>query len=129
MKEKHEHLDKIIDEVVKATSPSEDEIVKIAESPFLFRRIRVRIEQENKSDNSILSFWSDLFQTFKLATKVTATVALLVIFVFVLIPKSSQQKNSVASNTPVLDELANDELFAEVVGLPASVKIPNEVRK
>lgn len=129
MREKQEYLDKLIDEVVKATSASEDEITRVAESPFLFRRIRVRIEQEEKSDNSILSFWSDLFQTFKLATKVTATVALLVIFAFVLIPKSSPQKNNLVSNTPVLDELANDDMFAEVVGLPASAKIPNEVRK
>lgn len=132
MNERQEkHLDNLIDEIVKATSASQNEINSVAETPFLYRRIRARLEEENK-DKSILSLWSDLFRTFKLATQATAIIALIAVAVFLLQPSKSQSlKDNAISASPLLDEVvfSNDDMFEDAVGLSNSNKVLNEVKK
>lgn len=128
MQQEHNKLDNLVDEIVRATTVNEDDVNAIAESPFLYRRIRVRISEEKDTDRSILSFWSDLFSTFKLATKVTAAVALIIVFTFFLLPSKSPA-NEAMSATPVLDVALGDDMFAEAVELPNSAKVPYEVNK
>ena len=128
MQAEHNNLDNLVDEIVRATAVNEDDVNAIAESPFLYRRIRVRISEEKDTDRSILSFWSDLFSTFKLATKVTAAVALIIVFAFFLLPSKSPASEAM-SPTPVLDVALSDDMFAEAVELPNGAKVPYEVNK
>lgn len=131
MNDKHEkQLDSLIDEIVKATSANQNEINRVAESPFLYRRIRARIEAEN-NDKSILSLWGDLFRTFKLATQVTAIIALVAIGIFLFQPSKTQSlKDNAVSASPLLDEVvfSNDDMFEDAVGLPNGNKVPKEVK-
>lgn len=132
MNERQEkQLDNLIDEIVKTTSVSQNEINTVAESPFLYRRIRARIEDENK-DKSIFSLWSDLFRTFKLATQFTAIIALIAVAVFLLQPSKNQSlKDNAVSASPLLDEVvfSSDDMFEDAVGLSNSNKVLNEVKK
>lgn len=128
MQAEHNKLDNLVDEIVRATDVNEDDVNAIAESPFLYRRIRVRIGEEKDGNRSILSFWGDLFATFKLATKITAAVALIIVFTFFLIPSMTPVNDAMLS-TPVLDVALGDDMFAEAVELPNGAKAPNEVSK
>jgi hypothetical protein len=126
---KEELIEKIIDEVVKTSSPKQDEINAVAESPFLYRRIRNRIEENKKGDNSILNFWSDLFRIFKLVTQATAIITLLVVSLFLLAPSNSKLPGDSSSAQNQAADFDDDEMFDETIGLLNDTKAPKEVKK
>jgi hypothetical protein len=126
---KEERIENLIDEVVKVSSPNQDEINAVAESPFLYRRIRNRIEEEKKDDNSILNFWSDLFRTFKLATQATAVIALIAVGIFLFVPSNTNSSNENASAQRQSVDFDDEEMFDETIGFANETKAPKEVKK
>lgn len=125
---KEERIENLIDKIVKASLPNQDEINAVAESPFLYRRIRNRIEEE-RQDNSILRFWADLFRVFKLATQATAIIALVALGVLLFLPSNTTLPSDNSSAQRQSADLYDEEMFNETIGLSTEVKSPKEVKK
>lgn len=69
-------LDRLSDELFRALEASDNEINTAAESPFLFRRIRARIEAEQRRMNEENNSWFALMAQFRQAIPVFALLAI-----------------------------------------------------
>lgn len=136
MKNKQEGLDKLIDEVLNASSADQEEVNRMAESPFLYGRLRAQIKEEKRLQSETSNFWDEIFFSFKLAAKVMTVFALIVIGFFVLQPQpkshiDEEQASAEQIQTQPADvaELSNEELFAETIGLQNDLKLSDEVKR
>lgn len=69
-------LDRLSDELFRALEASDNEINTAAESPFLFRRIRARIEAEQRRMNEENNSWFALMAQVRQAIPVFALLAI-----------------------------------------------------
>jgi hypothetical protein len=114
-------FERIETEIFCALEASEAEIEAAANSPFLYQRIRARLEAETKQRNEPGKEWLAWLATARLAAPALALVALLAIGVFWTVGKSGATTSlSAAGNTEVSLagelSLSNDELLVELVG-------------
>jgi hypothetical protein len=72
-----EKLDRLSDELLRAFDASESEINTAATSPFLYRRIRVRIEAEEKRRAAEGNPWLAILSILRRAIPALAMVAML----------------------------------------------------
>jgi hypothetical protein len=114
-----EKLDRISDELLRAFEASEAEIEMAAASPFLYRRIRVRIEAEERRLAEQRSAWLSLLTGAKRAIPVMAMLAIVAFASLMIAPALPQQRqpsDMVSEEPPTLMSdvfsFSQDELIA-----------------
>jgi hypothetical protein len=111
-----EKLNRFGDELLRAFEAGEAEISTAAASPFLYRRIRVRIEAEEQRLAQQRGAWVSLLVGVKHAIPVVAAFAVIALTSLMLTPSISQQYEE---PTLMLDvfSFSQDELIASAAGL------------
>ena len=119
-----EMLNRFGDELLRASEAGEAEISTAAASPFLYRRIRVRIEAEEQRLARQRGAWMSLLVGVKHAIPVVAAFAVVAVASLMLTPPISQQwpPAGVGNDEPptlMLDvfSFSQDELIASAAGL------------
>jgi hypothetical protein len=117
-----EMLNRFSDELLRAFEAGEAEISTAAASPFLYRRIRVRIEAEERRLARQRSAWMSLLVGVKHAIPVVAAFAVIALTSLMLTPSISQQlpgQGIVDEPTLMLDvfSFSQDELIASAAGV------------
>jgi len=117
-----ETLNRFSGELLRAFEAGETEISNAAASPFLFRRIRVRIEAEERRLAQQRGAWLSLLAGVKHA--IPALLAFAVVAVASLMLTSSQQAPGAGNEDPptlMLDvfSFSQDELIASAAGVGA----------
>lgn len=116
-----EKLERLSDELFRALEASESEINTAAESPFLFRRIRARIESEQRRLAEENNPWLALLMQFRQAVPVFALLAVLALGSSLYLHfndsngGTSEQPN-IVSGLPMFLQDDQDELDASLVG-------------
>jgi hypothetical protein len=116
-----EKLDRFGDELLRAFEASETEINNAAASPFLFRRIRARIEAEQRRQAEESNPWLTLFAQFRQAIPVFALLAVVALVSSLYLHsgenrnQSEQQMNLVAG-LPVFLQDSQDDVEASLIG-------------
>ena len=108
----NEKLDRFGAELMHAFEASETEVNTAAASPFLFRRIHVRIEAEQRRQTEENNPWLALFVQVRRAIPVFALLAVAALI-------SSLYLHSARSQFPVNGGTAADQQTTLVAGLPA----------
>lgn len=119
-----EMLNRFSDELLRAFEAGEAEISTAAASPFLYRRIRVRIEAEEQRIARQRGAWMSLLVGVKHAIPVVAAFAVVAVASLMLTPSISQQwpPAGVGNDEPptlMLDvfSFSQDELIASAAGV------------
>jgi hypothetical protein len=119
-----EKLDRFGDKLLRAFEASEAEINHAATSPFLYRRIRARIEAEERRLTEQRSTWMALLQSAKRAIPLMAMLAIVAFVTLMVVPPNSlqtQTENGTGEEAPTLisDVFAYspDEMLASAVGV------------
>src|SRR5215831_925854 len=86
-----ETLNRFSDELLRAGEAGEAEILTAAASPFLYRRIRVRIEAEEKRMARQRGAWLSLLAGVKYAIPVMAVFAVVAVASLMLTPSQQLQ--------------------------------------
>lgn len=116
-----EKLDRFGDELLRAFEASEAEINNAAASPFLFRRIRARIEAEQRRQMEENNPWLTLFAQVRQAIPVFALLAVVALVSSLYLYSgenrnpSDQQMNLVAG-LPVFLQDSQEDVEASLVG-------------
>jgi hypothetical protein len=108
-----EKLDRLGDELLRAFDASDLEINTAAASPFLYRRIRARIEAEERQRSEERSSWFALLQTARQSLPALALLAALAASWHWVAPEPAA--TSEAGLELSLD-LPNDDVDATLVG-------------
>ncbi|HEY9435789.1 MAG TPA: hypothetical protein VI260_30385 [Blastocatellia bacterium] len=121
-----ETLNRFSDELLRASEAGEAEISTAAASPFLYRRIRVRIEAEERRIAQQRGAWLSLLAGVKHAIPALLAFAVVAVGSLMLTPSLSQQWPTVGVGneeppTLLLDVLSfsQDELIASAAGVEA----------
>lgn len=117
-------LDRLGEELMRALEPSEAEITTAANSPFLFRRIRVRIAAEESARAEERNPWRALLVQARHALPVIAVLAMMALGALWYAPSGASpikgviddQAPLVTTATPQLEE----ELVSSLVGWETS---------
>lgn len=117
-----EMLNRFSDELLRAFEAGEAEISTAATSPFLYRRIRVRIEAEERRLREQRGVWMSLLVGVKHAIPVVAAFAVIAVTSLMLTPSISQQlpgPSIIEEPTLMLDvfSFSQDELIASAAGV------------
>lgn len=119
-----ETLNRFSDELLSAFEAGEAEISTAAESPFLYRRIRVRIEAEERRIAQQRGAWLSMLAGVKHAIPALLAFAVVAVASLMLTPSLSQQRSTgVGVNedppTLMLDvfSFSQDELIASAAGV------------
>jgi len=118
-----EMLNRFSDELLRAFEAGEAEISTAAASPFLYRRIRVRIEAEERRLARQRGAWMSLLVGVKHAIPVVAAFAVIALTSLMLTPSISQQwqQGGVGNDEPTLMldvfSFSQDELIASAAGV------------
>lgn len=114
-----EMLNRFSDELLRAFEAGEAEISTAATSPFLYRRIRVRIEAEEQRLARQRGVWMSLLAGVKHAIPVVAALAVFAVASLMLTPSHSQHWPAHEEPTLMLDvfSFSQDELIASAVGV------------
>jgi hypothetical protein len=119
-----EKLNRFSDELLRAFEASEAEIETAASSPFLYRRIRVRIEAEERRIAEQRGAWMALLTGVKRAIPVMTMLAVVAFASLMVMPKLSQQRqsaNGAGEETPTLMSdvfsFSQDDLLASAAGV------------
>jgi hypothetical protein len=116
-----ETLNRFSGELLRAFEAGEAEISNAAASPFLYRRIRVRIEAEERRLSQQRGAWLSLLAGVKHA--IPALLAFAVVAVASLMLTPSQQAGVVNEDPPTLMldvfSFSQDELIASAAGVEA----------
>lgn len=112
-----EMLSRFGDELLRAFEASDAEINTAAASPFLYRRIRVRIEAEERRLAEQRGAWQALLTGVKRAIPVMAMLAVVALVSLMLIPSLSQQRQAMNGDEPPtlmsdVFSFSQDELIA-----------------
>ena len=112
-----EMLNRFSDELLRAFEAGESEISTAAASPFLYRRIRVRIEAEERRIARQRGAWMSLLAGVKHAIPLMAACAVIAVASLILEP-SRQQPAGLTNEEPTLMQdvfsFSQDELIASV---------------
>jgi hypothetical protein len=115
-----EMLNRFSDELLRAFEAGESEISTAAASPFLYRRIRVRIEAEERRLARQRGAWMSLLAGVKHAIPLMAACAVIAVASLILAP-SRQQTSGLANEEPTLMldvfSFSQDELIASAADL------------
>ena len=120
-----EKLDRFGEELLNALETSETEVNTAATSPFLYRRIRVRIEAEQKRLTEERGKWFSLLIEAKHAIPVLATIAMIAIGLLWYSPARVSQGPGSSNGTSTssqmmmiggLPVLSSDEMIVSIVG-------------
>ena len=121
-----ETLNRFSGELLRASEAGEAEISTAAASPFLYRRIRVRIEAEERRIAQQRGAWLSLLAGVKHAIPALLAFAVVAVASLMLTPSHSQQwpAASVGNEEPptlLLDvfSFSQDELIASAAGVEA----------
>jgi hypothetical protein len=115
-------LNRLSDELLRAFEAGESEISTAAASPFLYRRIRVRIEAEERRIASQRGAWLSLLAGVKHAIPVMAACAVIAV-ASLMLTRSHQWPAAVIGNeeppSMMLDvfSFSQDELIATAAGV------------
>jgi hypothetical protein len=118
-----EMLNRLSDELLRAFEAGESEISTAAASPFLYRRIRVRIEAEERRLARQRGAWMSLLDCVKHAIPVMAAFAVVAVASLMFAPSSQWQGQGVGVGneepTMMLDvfSFSQDELIATAAGV------------
>lgn len=118
-----EMLNRFSDELLRAFEAAEAEISTAAASPFLYRRIRVRIEAEEQRLARQRGAWLSLLAGVKHAIPVMVAFAVVAMASLMLTPSLSQQRPAagVGNEEPTLMldvfSFSQDELIASAAGV------------
>jgi hypothetical protein len=116
-----EKLDRFGDELLRAFEASEAEINNAAASPFLFRRIRARIEAEQRRQVEESNPWLTLFAQVRQAIPVFALLAV-VALVSSLYLYSGENRNqpdqqiTLVAGLPVFLQDSQEDVEASLIG-------------
>ncbi len=122
---KDEDIDRFGEQLLRAFEASQAEINTAATSPFLYRRIRVRIEAEERQRSEVKGKWFELLTEAKHAIPVLTMIAVMAIGLVWYSPAfSTSNPNGLNLSTnpsyaQVLAEipgLSSDEMMASFVG-------------
>jgi hypothetical protein len=117
-----EKLDRFSDELLRAFEASDTEINNAATSPFLYRRIRVRIEAEERRLAEQRNQWFALLVSAKHALPVLAMLAVIAVSAFLYLPSRWQQPIPSEEPPTLMSDVfsfSQDEMLASAVGLEA----------
>jgi hypothetical protein len=117
-----EKLDRFSDELLRAFEASDAEVSNAATSPFLYRRIRVRIEAEERRLAEQRSQWFAFLVSVKHALPVLATLAIVAIGALWYLPSQWQQQIPGEEPPTLMSDVfafSQDEMLASAVGLEA----------
>jgi hypothetical protein len=117
-----EKLDRFSDELLRAFEASDTEINNAATSPFLYRRIRVRIEAEERRLAERRNQWFALLVSAKHALPVLAMLAVIAVSAFLYLPSRWQQPIPSEEPPTLMSDVfsfSQDEMLASAVGLEA----------
>jgi len=119
-----EMLNRFSDELLRAFEVGEAEISTAAASPFLYRRIRVRIEAEERRLSRQRGAWVSLLAGVKHAIPALLTFAVVAVASLMLTPSLSQQwppAGAVNDDPPTLMSdvfsFSQDELISSAAGV------------
>jgi len=117
-----EMLNRFSDELLRAFEASDAEINTAAASPFLFRRIRVRIEAEERRLAEQRGAWQALLTGVKRAVPVMAMLAVVALVSLMLMPLLSQHRQTANGEEPptlISDvfSFSQDELIASAADM------------
>ncbi|MCG3164119.1 MAG: hypothetical protein JMDDDDMK_05602 [Acidobacteria bacterium] len=117
-----ETLNRFGDELLRAIEASDVEINTAAASPFLYRRIRVRIEAEERRLAEQRSVWLVLLTGAKRAIPVMAMLAVVAFVSLMLMPALSQQRQAANGEEPPtlmsdVFSFSQDDLIASAAGV------------
>ncbi len=116
-----EKLDRLSDELFRALEASESEIDNAAESPFLFRRIRARIESEQRRLAEETNPWLALMTQFRQAIPVFALLAVVALASSLYLHtnetnQSAPENPALVAGLPLFLQDDQDALDASLVG-------------
>ena len=117
-----EKLDRFSDKLLRAFEANDTEINNAATSPFLYRRIRVRIEAEERRLAQQRNQWFALLVGVKHALPVMATLAIIAIGSLWYLPSQWQQQIPGDEPPTLMSDVfsfSQDEMLASAVGLEA----------
>ncbi len=121
-----EKLDRFGDELLRAFEAGDAEINAAATSPFLYRRIRARIEAEERRLTEQRGAWTAMLASAKRAIPVLAMLAVVAFVSLMAIPQQTpprQTESATSDEAPTLlsdvFSFSQDELLASAVGLEA----------
>ncbi len=117
-----EKLDRFSDELLRAFEAGDAEVNNAATSPFLYRRIRVRIEAEERRLAEQRSQWFAFLVSMKHALPVLATLAIIAIGALWYLPPQWQQPIPGEEPPTLMSDVfafSQDEMLASAVGLEA----------
>lgn len=120
----NEKLDRFGEELLHALEASDSEINTAANSPFLYRRIRVRIEAEQRRRVEERGKWFALLTEAKHAIPVLATIAVVAAVLVWYTPAVVTQMPSAGNGSSATSQMStigdispftNDEMMASIV--------------
>jgi hypothetical protein len=116
-----EKMDRFGDELMRAFEASEAEINNAASSPFLFRRIRARIEAEQRRQAEESNPWLTLFAQVRQAIPVFALLAVVALVSSLYLysgenRKPTDQQMTLVAGLPVFLQDSQDDVEASLVG-------------
>lgn len=112
-------IDQLADELLSALAVSDAEIDAAAESPFLYRRIRVRIEQEERRRTGESNPWLALFQTAQRAVPAFVLAAIIASVASWYLHTQLAPGQPLISQTQIMGDVAgltSEEAVAAVAG-------------
>lgn len=119
-----ETLNRFSDELLRASEAGEAEILTAASSPFLYRRIRVRIEAEEQRLAQQRGAWLSMLYGVKHAIPALLAFAVVAVASLMMTPSLSQQWPAAGVGTEepptlMLDvfSFSQDELIASAAGV------------
>lgn len=120
-----ETLNRFSDELLRAFEAGEAEINTAATSPFLYRRIRVRIEAEERRLAQQRGAWLSMLAGVKHAIPALLAFAVVAVASLMLTPSQQGPPGAVNEDRPTLMEdvfsFSQDELIASAAGVEAGL--------
>lgn len=109
-----EKLNRFSDELLRAFEAGDAEINTAATSPFLYRRIRVRIEAEERRLAEQRGAWQDLLAGVKRAIPVMAMLAVVAFASLIMRQTANEDPPTLMSD---VFSFSQDELIASAAGI------------
>lgn len=120
-----EKLDRFSDELLRTLEATDTEINAAATSPFLFRRVRARIEAEQRRRAEESNPWLTLFAQVRQAIPVLALLAVVALVSSLYLHSgenktSSEQQTALVAGLPVFLQDSQEDVEASLIGWHAS---------
>jgi len=118
----HQKLDRLGEKLLQALEVNDNEVKSAANSPFLYRRIRVRIEKEERRITEELNQWMTLLNQARHAVPLMVMIAAIASGLVWYTPSPNNQSSN-QNNAPQgvgflngeLTGLSSDEIMASLI--------------